>query len=204
MKRIKLFKENKNSRIIKILFILILSFIYSKKKKNIKSNKLIIQVDISKSKQGKGGPIVLQRGISKVLPYESKYCKFIPANGIYPNDIKNIDYFFITLPSMNENIYNKWIKINRVNSLLLGPNFVPNDWFKFPNINIWHERKFREILSAIKGIVVHSNRVRDHLMIKSNTQDLINKYILLRSCTSNIPNDIKPFQERENDIILIC
>jgi len=51
---------------------------------------------------------------------------------------------------MNENIYNKWIKINRVNSLLLGPNFVPNDWFKFPNINIWHERKFREILSAIK------------------------------------------------------
>ena len=184
MKRIKLFKENKNSRIIKILFI------------------LIIQVDISKSKQGKGGPIVLQRGISKVLPYESKYCKFSPANGIYPNDIKNIDYFFITLPSMNENIYNKWIKINRVNSLLLGPNFVPNDWFKFPNINIWHERKFREILSAIKGIVVHSNRVRDHLMIKSNTQDLINKYILLRSCTSNIPNDIKPFQERENDIIL--
>ena len=202
MKRIKLFKENKNSRIIKILFILILSFIYSKKKKSIKSNKLIIQVDISKSKQGKGGPIVLQRGISKVLPYESKYCKFSPANGIYPNDIKNIDYFFITLPSMNENIYNKWIKINRVNSLLLGPNFVPNDWFKFPNINIWHERKFREILSAIKGIVVHSNRVRDHLMIKSNTQDLINKYILLRSCTSNIPNDIKPFQERENDIIL--
>ena len=202
MKRIKLFKENKNSRIIKILFILILSFIYSKKKKSIKSNKLIIQVDISKSKQGKGGPIVLQRGISKVLPYESKYCKFIPANGIYPNDIKNIDYFFITLPSMNENIYNKWIKINRVNSLLLGPNFVPNDWYKFPNTNIWNEGKFREILSAIKGVVVHSNRVRDHLMIKSNTQDLINKYILLRSCTYNLPNDIKPFQERENDIIL--
>ena len=167
MNRYNLFKQNKSSRIIKILSILILSFIYYKKKTYIKSNKLVIQVDISKSKQGKGGPIVLQRGISKVLPYESKYCKFIPANGIYPNDIKNIDYFFITLPSMNENIYNKWIKINRVNSLLLGPNFVPNDWFKFPNINIWHERKFREILSAIKGIVVHSNRVRDHLMIKS-------------------------------------
>ena len=39
-------------------------------------------------------------------------------------------------------------------------------------------------------------------MIKSNTQDLINKYILLRSCTYNLPNDIKPFQEREIDIIL--
>ena len=121
---------------------------------------------------------------------------------LYPNDIKYIDYFFITSPSMNEKIYDKWIKINRVNSLLLGPNFVPNDWYKFPNTNIWNEGKFREILSAIKGVVVHSNRVRDHLMIKSNTQDLINKYILFRSCTYNLPNDIKPFQEREIDIIL--
>ena len=43
---------------------------------------------------------------------------------------------------------------------------------------------------------------RDHLMIKSNTQDLINKYILLRSCTNNLPNNIKPFQERENDITI--
>ena len=103
---------------------------------------------------------------------------------------------------MNDKIYNEWIKINRVNSLLLGPNFVPYNWNKFPNTNVWYERKFREILSEIKGVVVHSNRVRDHLMIKSNTQDLINKFILLRPCTYNLPNDIKPFQERENDIIL--
>ena len=96
MKKNKLFKENKNTRIIKILCI------------------LIIQVDISKSKHGESGPIILQRGISKVLPYETTYCKFIPYNGIYPNDIKNIDYFFITAPSINEKIYDKWIKINRV------------------------------------------------------------------------------------------
>ena len=202
MKRIKLFKENKNSRIIKILFILILSYIYYKKKTSIKSNKLVIQVDISKSKQGKDGPIILQRGISKALPYETKYCKFIPANGIYPNDIKYIDYFFFSIPSMNEKLYNKWIKINRVNSLLLGPNFVPMRWYKFPDTNVWHERKFKEILSEVKGVVVHSNRVRNHLMIKSNTKDLFNKYILSRSCSYNLPNVIKPFQERENDIIL--
>jgi len=190
---------------IKLLSILILSFINYKilnSFKRIKRTKLVIKVDISKSKQGEGGPIVLQRGISKVLPYEAKYCKFIPADGIYPNDIKNIDYFFITLPSMNEKIYDKWIKINRVNSLLLGPNFVPYNWYNFPDTNVWYEKKFRKILSEIKGVVVHSNRVRDHLMIKSNTQDLINKYILLRSCTYILPNDIKPFQERENDIIL--
>jgi len=114
MKRIKLFKENKSSRIIKILSILILSFIYYKKKTYIKSNKLVIQVDISKSNRLKGGPKILRIGMSKVLPYETAYCKFIPANGIYPNDIKYIDYFFITSPSMNEKIYDKWIKINRV------------------------------------------------------------------------------------------
>ena len=202
MKTNKFIEKNKTSRIIKILSILILPFIYLKKKTNIKSNKLVIQVDISQSKQGKGGPIILQRGISKVLPYETKYCKFIPADEINPKNIKYIDYFLITLPTMNEKIYGKWIKIKRVNSLLLGPNFVPISWYKFPDTNIWHERRYREILSSIKGVVVHSYRVRDHLMIKSNTQDLINKYILLRSCSYNLPNDIKPFQERENDIIL--
>jgi len=84
-KEINYSKKNKISRIIKILFILILSYIYYKKKTSIKSNKLVIQVDISKSKQGKDGPIILQRGISKALPYETKYCKFIPANGILQN-----------------------------------------------------------------------------------------------------------------------
>ena len=201
MNRYNLFKQNKSSRIIKILSILILSFIYYKQK-TFKSNKFVIQVDISKSKHGDRGPTILLRGISNVLPYETKYCKFIPSNGIYPKDIKYIDYFLFTAPSINEKIYDKWIKHKRINSLLLGPNFVPNNWYKFPNTNIWHERKFREILSSIKGVVVHSNRVRDHLMIKSNTQDLINKYILLRSCTNNLPNNIKPFQERENDITI--
>ena len=108
----------------------------------------------------------------------------------------------ITLPSKDEKTYNKWIKIKRINSLLLGPNFVPMNWFKFPIKNNWYEFKFREILSTIKGVVVHSNRVRDHLMIRSNTQDLKNKFILSSACSYILPNDIKPFQERENDIIL--
>ena len=194
--------KDKKTKRNKLLSILILSFIYYKILNSLKKIKLVIQVDISRAKQGKGGPVVLQRGISKVLPYESKYCKFIPADGIYPNDIKNIDYFLISFPSKNEKIYDEWIKINRVNSLLLGPDFVPQNWYKFPNKNVWYERKFRKILSEIKGVVVHSNRVRDHLMLKSSTQDLINKYIFLRSCSYNLPNDIKPFQERENDIIL--
>ena len=107
----------------------------------------------------------------------------------------------ITLPSKDEKTYNKWIIIKRINSLLLGPNFVPINWFKFPIKNYWYEFKFREILSTIKGVVVHSNRVRNHLMIRSNTQDLKNKFILSRACSYILPNDIKPFQKRENDII---
>ena len=101
----------------------------------------------------------------------------------------------ITLPSKDEKTYNKWIKIKRIT------NFVPINWFKFPIKNYWYEFKFREILSTIKGVVVHSNRVWDHLMIRTNTQDLKNKFILSRACSYILPNDIKPFQERENDII---
>ena len=82
MKRNKLLKKSIDLKIIQILSIIILSFIYFKTPNRSKRKKLVIQVDISKSKRGKGGPIVLQRGISKVLPYEAKYCNFIPADGI--------------------------------------------------------------------------------------------------------------------------
>ena len=204
IKRNKPTKKNNNFRIIKIFSILILLFMYYKNFKALnvsKGAKLIIEVDISKSKTGKGGPIVLQRGISKVLPYETKYCKFIAVDGIYPYDKKNIDYFYMSNPSMEEKTYDKWNEIKRADSLLLGPTFVPSNWFHFPNKNYWYERRFREILSTIKGVVVHSERVRDHLMTRSNTQDLINKFIFLRSCTYFLPNDIKPFKEREYDII---
>ena len=164
-------------------------------------NKKVIGVDITKPKEKRGGPAMLINGISKALPYETKYCKFVPLDGIYPSDKKEIDYYYFPYPSMGENTYEEWKNIQRANSLLLGPAFIPANWREFPNNKYWPERRFKEILSTIKGIIVHSERVRDHLIEKSKTQDLINKFIILRPCTVFLPNDIKPFQEREYDII---
>ena len=64
------------------------------------------------------------------------------------------------------------------------------------------KRRFREVLLTIKGVVVHSTRVRDHLASRSNNNDLLNKFIIMRPCTFFMPKDIKPFKERSIDIIL--
>ena len=97
---------------------------------------------------------------------------------------------------------NKLRANNKAQTLLLGPNFVPLSWNDFPNQKHFRERKFREILESIKGLIVHSIRVRNHLATSSNTTDLLNKFIILRACTDIIPLDIKSFQERNIDIFL--
>ena len=40
------------------------------------------------------------------------------------------------------------------------------------------------VLLSTKAHVVHSIRVRDYLATRSNTTDLINKFIILRPCTN--------------------
>ena len=50
--------------------------------------------------------------------------------------------------------------------------------------------------------MVHSERVRDHLLKRSNTTDLNSKVILVSACTNLKPKIINPFENRTNDIIL--
>lgn len=144
----------------------------------------------------------MQKGFNKILPYNSKKCKFIKAQKIEPTKRKKVDFYFISLPSIKESEFEQWKRFNRANSLLLGPSFVPKMWYKFPISTEWKEKNFRDILKYSKGIVVHSKRVRDYLAKKSNTTDLINKFIILRACTQIMPKDIKPFKDRKIDIIL--
>ena len=66
---------------------------------------------------------------------------------------------------------------------------------------LWKEKRFVEILLSVKGIVIHSNRVRDHLIKCSNTTDYINKYIIMRPCTNFKPNKVTKFNKRKIDII---
>ena len=119
-----------------------------------------------------------------------------------PTNAKNkTDYFYLPFPCMSESCYDKWKSIGRANSLLLGPCFVPGKWKYFPYKGFWTERRFREILETIKGLVVHSTRIRKHLSTRSNTTDLLHKYKFLRPCTGIMPKTVKQFNERKNDII---
>ena len=167
---------------------------------NIEKN-ITIEVDVSGSKDNLG-PSVLTRGIKEVLPYQTGKCTFIPSNTIYPIYAKNkTDYFYFPNPRLTESVYNEWIHINETHRLIMGPMYAPTKYFLFPNPNIWSEKRYNEVLNSIKGFCVHSERVRDHLAKRSGTTDIINKYIISRACTNLKPEKIKPFYERNVDII---
>lgn len=186
---------------IKGINILILSFLcYYLFYKHSKYK--IIEVDTHLSQKNGGGPVQFQKGIAKILPYRTKNCLFIPSNTISLKNAKNnSNYFYISAPYFDKNIMEKWKKINRCNDLLLGPNYVPVFWSAFPIQSFWGEKNFREVLQNIKGYVLHSNRVRTHLSTRSNTTDILNKYIIVRACSYILPKIVKPFDERQIDIL---
>ena len=66
-------------------------------------------------------------------------------------------------------IFIKWLKIRKGNKHLLGPIFVPFFWNNFPDKKHLEERRFKQILKIVKGIIVHSNSVRNHLARESFT-----------------------------------
>ena len=49
--------------------------------------------------------------------------------------------------------------------------------------------------------MIHSKPLRNHLIIQSNTIDMINKYKVVRACTNLRPKNIKPFNDRSIDIL---
>lgn len=78
---------------------------------------------------------------------------------------------------------------------------MPNIWRLFPNKKIWKERRFTEILKQVKGIAVHSKRVRNYLSKRTNTSNLFNKFTIIRACTNIKPKEVKPFFKRKIDIL---
>ena len=73
--------------------------------------------------------------------------------------------------------------------------------YQFPNTKFWEERRFREVLTKIKTLIVHSNRVSEHLSNISNTIDMSKKYKIISPCTNLIPKYINFFDNRTIDII---
>ena len=208
-------KEYKKNVVTKILFFSLLLFIglcdtkflsnsnNFNNSKNSNEHRIIIEIDTSGAYVDEAGPAKFSRGLKNLLPFDAGHCHFIDGGRILPKSAKKkSDYFYLPWPRYSESLYDQWSKYNRSNNLILGPNFVPSFWNSFPNKAYWKERRFREILTTIKGLVVHSDRVRDHLLQRSNTTDLISKVILVSACTDLKPNITNPFENRTNDIIL--
>lgn len=169
--------------------------------KNLKIKRFLIEVDIYSDKGGRG-PDKFIEGLNEILPYRTNNCIFFPS--LYLNIINgnnNSDFLFLPFPRFDEKTYNECIKINKVNKLILGPIFVPNFWYNFPDKDIWKEKRFQEIIKEVKGIGVHSNRVKEYLAHKSNTTNMLQKFIVIRPCTNLIPKFIKPFKNRKFDIL---
>ena len=167
----------------------------------IQDNKLLIEIDITFNK-GEAGPYKFINSIKKILPYTKNNCSFIGSKLIYPIKRRyKSDYFYIPFPRFEESIYNESVKNKQINKLILGPIFVPNIWKHFPNKDIWKERRFSEIIKEVKGIAVHSNRVRDYLSQKSNTTDMVKKFKIIRPCSNINPKNVNFFKDREIDIL---
>lgn len=169
--------------------------------KNSKIKKYLIEIDIYSNNEGRG-PDKFIEGLNEILPYYTDNCSFFPSLNINPiNGNKITDFFYFPFPRFNEKIYNDCSKINKVNKLILGPIFVPNLWYNFPDKEIWKEKRFLEIINAVKGIGVHSKRVKDYLAYKSNTTNILKKYIIIRPCTNLKPKFIKSFKDRKFEIL---
>ena len=170
----------------------------------LKSNQkqIIIEIDISGSKIGNRGPAKFVQGINEILPYKTNMCIFISLGEINPINGKNkSDYFYLPFPLFSQSIYNEWVNKSIAKKLILGPCFVPINWNYFPNKKYWKERRFKELLKTIKGLVIHSNIIKEYLSERSNTTDLSKKFIIVRPCTNLMPRFINSFENRKIDII---
>jgi len=161
-------------------------------------NDTLIEINLS-GINSKHGPGNLLKGIKEVLPFIWNNCSFISSSNIKIN-LKS-DLYFFPIPNFIPIQYKKFIKTNIINKFILGPCFVPRFWNSFPNNKFWVERKFPFLLKLSKGIAVHSTRVRDYLLNKTNTYNFINKIKIIRPCTNIKPKNIKDFKERKIDIL---
>ena len=201
-------KQYQKKIILKSIIVIFLSFIgiwnYKFLFESTSENpRITIEIDTSGSYVNNAGPSIFSRSLKNLLPYDTDHCHFIDGGRILPKNVnQKSDYFYLPWPRYSESTYDKWSKNNKSNSLILGPCFVPTFWNSFPIQSNWKERRFREILTSINGLVTHSDRVRDHLLQRSNTTDLISKVILVSACTNLKPNFTNSFENRTNDIIL--
>ena len=165
------------------------------------NNIYFINIDLSGISNAHG-PGSFIRGINKVLPFISNKCIFFSTNfNKYFNNILKPDFYYKPWPKMNLEDYEYLVNKKLINKCILGPLFVPSYWFHFPHEKIWKEKYFTKILKNVKGVVVHSKRVRDYVVNKTNNTVYSNKVFIMRPCTNFKPKLIKSFENRTFDIL---
>lgn len=170
-------------------------------------NKIIVHFFIDPNQLfNKHGPGALLRGLIEASKTFKGKCDFKKWSLNYTEIEHNTDqnhFFYIfngigfceNMPSISSKHPDK------VFNTLFGPIMAPLKWNQFPQANNCFEKNFSKSLQMMGAYIVHSKRVRDHLILKSGAFHANNKFGIMRACSNFFPTSIKPFGERKWDII---
>ena len=195
-----------------ILFYFVLLFIFQTKfslyvPKILLLNGYIINIDFDpKYESSKTTAGTLINSLINLIPKFQGECKFkkweLNYTEIQENNDRNKYYYIFD----NRQFCQKVLKIStrhpeKFKNTIFGPIGVPSNWVKFPQKNYCLERNWKRTLSMMGHYVVHSNRVRKHLLSKSETFSEHHKYSIMRACTNIQFSSLKPFKKRLYDIL---
>lgn len=141
------------------------------------------------------------------LPTYHGKCRFLTENAGYEAIAFSDDpyRFFFILNGENLCGILRYFTKNykeKIKNAIFGPYPVPMDWMRFPQNNCI-EKNFTNTIYRMGSYAVHSTRVRDHLVTRANiTNYEPHKFAIVRPCTLVAPTTIKPWKDREIDVIL--
>lgn len=166
-----------------IKFILFLTLFYIVNITNIKTkmcNLLLIFPSNRKNGPGRFAYYLNQSILEWNNSTYRKYCNITLKKRITISNIRkflansnNYIWFQTGLYLFNNNVNFKYV--------LYGPNLSPIRYLDFP-VNNTHEIKWINIMNKIKYYVVHYNRISNHFMNRTNSNNQFKKYINFPCC----------------------
>lgn len=169
------------------------------------NKKIVIKFDFDKEfLTSPYGPGYLLRSLLESLKTYNGKCNYDQWNLNYTEIAKNEDknLFFYIFWQKEFCKYAPQVGTTKMRNVLIGPIFVPDSYLHFPNNKRCIERNFSNTLNMLGACIIHSFRVRNHLMNLSGTADKQYKYGIMRACTNLSPSPLKSFKDRNIDIIL--
>lgn len=165
------------------------------------------------STNGKGGPYSLSKYIKRAISKwnNSKYLLSI-ANLIYKESLsfalareiikKKNTYIWYERKDFIELTKDKSL-LRTFKKILYGPIVTPINWFNIPKRNTY-ESYWCNVMRAIGSYIVHSERVKYHIINKSKCLLYNYKYIILKPCIETYLEhiNIKSYNDRSIDFLI--